>query len=88
MTFKREYIALISAAWDIDRAYDKYLTDYDNDTNPLVKLGLIGESDEKSQETRKELLKRLMKLDPDNNFRKRMVGDGTEKDIDMMSMCM
>lgn len=78
MTFKREYAALISAAWEIDRAYDMYLKDVDpipGEPNPLQKIGLYREDDENGLEKRAELIKRLVRTDKSNAFRKRILGD-------------
>ena len=84
MTFKREYAALISAAWEIDRAYDAYLRDADptpGEPNPLQKIGLYREDDENGLERRAELIKKLVRADKGNAFRKRILGD-LEEDTD------
>lgn len=43
MTFKREYSALISAAWEIDKVYDQYLSNPESETNPETVLGISPE---------------------------------------------
>ena len=77
MDFKREYAALISAAWEIDKAYDQYLSDIDGpdeDYNPLTKLGIrSGAATMDDLEKRKEFIKKLVSTDPDNKFRKRFL---------------
>ncbi len=42
MSFKREYSALISAAWEIDKIYDQYLSNPEAETSPEVILGIDG----------------------------------------------
>lgn len=97
MTFKREYAALISAAWEIDKAYDQWLSSVDTDAdeiNPSVKLGLATDTDydgvHDAIEARKKLLKKVISLDKDNEFRKRMIGktSPTVKDIDLEAMAL
>lgn len=87
MDFKREYAALISAAWEIDKAYDQYLSDIEgSEVNPLSKLGLISDTDEDALEERKKILKKIIELDQGNSFRKRIIGDTDNPDIDLLSM--
>lgn len=40
MSFKREYSALISAAWEIDKIYDQYLSNPEAETSPEAILGI------------------------------------------------
>ena len=92
MTFKREYAALISAAWEIDKAYDQWLSDTDSTDgiSPLVKLGLVSDDgyDEthNALEEREKLLAKILKLDKDNEFRKRMVGNSKDSDLEMLAL--
>ena len=89
MTFKREYAALISAAWEIDKAYDQFLSDFDfGDTNdnPLKKLGIHYDADMSTVEVRKSVLKKLMELEKDHPLRKRLIGNASATDLDAMSM--
>ena len=83
MDFKREYAALISAAWEIDKAYDQFLSDIDgpdDDYNPLTRLGLrSGPATMDELEERKKFIEKLVKVDPDNKFRKRFLRDIDDK---------
>lgn len=53
MSFKREYCALISAGWEIDKVYDQYLSNPEAETNPETILGI-------SSEYRKEALENFI----------------------------
>lgn len=53
MSFKREYSALISAAWEIDKVYDNYLSNPEAETSPENILGI-------STEYRKEALENFI----------------------------
>lgn len=97
MTFKKDYAALISAAWEIDKAYDQWLNSVDGNAeelNPSVKLGLAYDTDtdgiHDSIEERKKLLKKIIKLDSDNEFRKRMIGNAPQEieDDDLEAMAL
>lgn len=81
MDFKREYTALISAAWDIDRAYDRFLTDPEADIEKYVNVVGFDSGDPNALKQRDELLKTLAKASKDNNIRKRFLGDMSDKDI-------
>ena len=55
MDFKKDYSGLISAAWDIDNAYDRYLNNPEEDSYDLIKqLGLDEETSKKSAEVRNQ----------------------------------
>ena len=57
MDFKKDYSGLISAAWDIDNAYDRYLNNPEEDSYDLIKqLGLDEETSKKSAEVRNQLI--------------------------------
>lgn len=64
MDFKKDYSALISAAWDIDTKYDNYLNNPEADTyQKLDSLGLSpygdNDSSEDTLEVRKNLIERI-----------------------------
>ena len=60
MSFKKDYIALIASAWDIDQAYDDYLKYPDESTySACEELGLL-EDDGNYMEERKILIDKLM----------------------------
>lgn len=42
MSFKREYSALVSAAWEIDKIYAQYLSNPEAETSPETILGIDG----------------------------------------------
>lgn len=78
MDFKREYAALVAAAWEIDQAYEKYLKDPDEDSyDQLVKLHLADyEEDRDTMKRRNELITHMVQhVDKKNLFRKRFVND-------------
>ena len=82
MDFKKDYAALLSAAWEIDNAYDAYLTHPEDESYQLLKdLGLDETDSEESKETRKELISRLVETNKTNGFRKRFVGDMSPEDL-------
>lgn len=83
MDFKKDYAALISAAWEIDTAFDMYLTNMDEESYRIVQdMGLIIHADSDTfKEERALMMEKLVKSDRDNKFRKRFIGDLTEDDI-------
>ena len=86
MSFKKDYSALISAAWEIDKAYNNYLSnldgiEFDQSNHPLMRLGIFEDSDRDAMKEREEILRKLVKAKPDNKFRKRMIGDATAEDL-------
>ena len=73
MGFKKDYAAIISAAWDYDNAYDSYLRNPDeNSYNELVALGLDF-ADTKANPTRQDILNQIIQLGPDHKFHQRFV---------------
>lgn len=65
MDFKKDYSALISAAWDIDTRYDDYLNNPEAGTyQRLEDLGLspVGtdDADEYTMEARRDLIERIV----------------------------
>lgn len=74
MDFKKDYAALLSAAWEIDNAYDGYLTHPEEESYQLIKSLGLDDTDSDSNETRKELIQKLVETDINNPFRKRFVG--------------
>lgn len=61
MDFKKDYSGLISAAWDIDNAYDRYLNNPEEDSYDLIKqLGLDEETSKKSTEVRNQLIRDII----------------------------
>lgn len=75
MSFKREYAALLSAMWDIDTAYDKYLTDPDANAEDFYqRFGLVTK-DEDGFDARDEILKKLLDVKKSNRFRQKYIGD-------------
>lgn len=61
MDFKKDYSGLISAAWDIDNAYDRYLNNPEEDSYDLIKqLGLDEETSKKSAEVRNQLIRDII----------------------------
>ena len=82
MGFKKDYAAILSAAWDIDVAYDQFLNNPDDTTYEALRaLGLEGEMEESASESRKTLLLRLLKEKKTNKYRQRYVGDADADDI-------
>ena len=52
---------MISAAWDIDNAYDRYLNNPEEDSYDLIKkLGLDEETSKKSAEVRNQLIRDII----------------------------
>ena len=83
MDFKKDYAALISAAWEIDTAFDQYLNNMDEDSYRVIRdMGLVVPLEEDaSAEERRLLLEKLAKSNKDNKFRKRFLGDLTEEEL-------
>lgn len=72
MDFKKDYSGLISAAWDIDTAYDNYLRDPDEDSyDTLNRLGLDEVTSEESDKIRKKLFRDLIDGKIDGKFAER-----------------
>lgn len=82
MDFKREYSAILSAAWDIDRSYDRYLTDPEADAEKFINVVGFGSGDPSSLKRRDDTLRALAKTNKNNNVRKRFLGNMSEKDVD------
>ena len=81
MDFKKDYAALLSAAWEIDNAYDGYLTHPEEESYQLIKSLGLDDTDSDSNETRKELIQKLVETDINNPFRKRFVGYLRSEDL-------
>lgn len=83
MDFKKDYAALISAAWEIDTAFDQYLNNMDEDSYRVIRdMGLVVPLEEDaSAEERRVLLEKLAKSNKDNKFRKRFLGDVTVEEL-------
>ena len=61
MGFKKDYAALISAAYEIDQCYDQFLTNPDEDSYDAMKrMGLDGSTTEESLQQRNELITSLL----------------------------
>lgn len=78
MDFKKDYAALITYMWELDRSCDRYLNNPDESSyNTLVDYGINpNEVEEEDQEKREELLRAITtKLDKSHPFRKRYVDD-------------
>lgn len=61
MDFKKDYAALVAAAWDIDTRYDKYLTDPDADSYDSMRaLGLDSVTTKESLQQRDELIRDII----------------------------
>ena len=78
MSFKREYVALIAYAWEIDRLYDRYLTNPIEETyDTLLEYGIVTEEDtEYSKERQAELIRFMCQnIDREHPFRKRYIND-------------
>ena len=61
MGYKKDYAAILSAAWDIDRAYDRVLREPDFDTVQIAQeMGLREIPDEEAQERREKLIRMLL----------------------------
>lgn len=75
MDFKKDYSALVAAAWDIDTAYESYLMNPCEETYDVVqKMGLNiddkGENDKASHEKYMAGVRKLMEMKP-GGFRDR-----------------
>ena len=83
MDFKKDYAALLSAAWEIDTAFDQYLKYPEEETYTILQdMGLVVPSDEdNSADERKQLLQKLIHTSKDNKFRQRYIGDADDSDL-------
>ena len=76
MDFKKDYAALIAAAWDIDTRYDEYLTHADMDTYEAMKaLHLDEATSEESKEIRDKLIRNILDGKIKGSFAKRYGGE-------------
>lgn len=77
MDFKKDYSAIISAAWEIDRTFDAYLSDPDQDSYEILeKAGLYSATtDADAAAQRMEFLERLVKANSDNPLKGRFIDD-------------
>lgn len=81
MGFKKDYAALIAAAWQLDRALDAYLTDPDeNSFDRITKLGIHMPSSEASENDIENTRKFLKVLSSDRN-RKTSLGSRYISDL-------
>lgn len=74
MGFKKDYAALVSAAWEIDTQYDQYLTSVDQDETAYCNLrdyGLEGFDGDMSDDVRNATIKKILRAKKDNHFRQR-----------------
>lgn len=72
MDFKKDYAAILSAAYDIDRAYDHFLNDPGEDSYELIKrLGLDTDDSEDGLEARQRIIQKLISGEADGSFRDR-----------------
>ena len=73
MGFKKDYAALISAAYDIDRCYDQFLNDADADSYEMLKsMGLHPEDkDVDAVRARNELIRDIVNGEIDGPFARR-----------------
>lgn len=78
MDFKKDYAAIISAAWEIDNVYEQFLTD-DNSTSDhyqiLHNYGLYEAETDPYLEERQSLIRRIIRADTNHPFKKRYLGD-------------
>lgn len=92
MLFKREYVAILGAAWDIDKEYDRYLNDPDggspeyggvssNGVYPPRKLGVDYVETAQEIEDRNSMLRKLAELDDDNPHKQRVIGSADPMDF-------
>lgn len=76
MDFKKDYSALISAAWDIDSRYDAYLTNPEEDSyNNMTALGLDEITSEESKRQRDNLIRALVEGRVRGRFGARYIGN-------------
>lgn len=82
MSFKREYIALMSHAWEIDQLYEKYNNDPEATGEEMHHiLGLGCPLDDPEHDAYKEALDMICDVDKDNHFRRRFFGDATPEEL-------
>lgn len=87
MDFKKDYAAIISAAWEIDNVYEQFLTDDDSSSDHyqiLHNYGLYEADSDPYLEERKHLISKIIRADTSHPFRKRYIGERelTDKDIE------
>lgn len=72
MDFKKDYAAILSYAWDIDVAYDNYLTHPDEDSTEMLKaLGLDEDTNREAEEDRTRILHMLAESDVPKKIKER-----------------
>jgi len=77
MNFEKDYSALIAAAWDLDSAYEKYLSDPEGTPDEICRM--LGENDN-STTTKTKLVDRILASKPTNgSFRDRYVDPFIQK---------
>lgn len=74
MGFKREYIAMMSHAWEIDQLYDRYNKDPEAVADEMYSMLGIQFGDTTADDAYIETLKLIASVDSDNKFRKRFFG--------------
>lgn len=82
MSFKREYIALMSHAWEIDQLYNAYNSDPEATGEEMHRiLGIGCPSDDPEHDDYKEALELISDVDQDNYFRQRFFGTVSADDL-------
>lgn len=77
MDFKKDYSGLISAAWDIDTKYDRYLNNPEADTYETLKsLGLDAVTSDESRLVRDKLARDITNGAIKGSFAQRYGGEG------------
>lgn len=79
MDFKKDYAALISAAWEYDIAANNYLMNPEAESYEKMKaLGIDDFDSESDQQARNAAFRKILKMDKDIPYRKRFAGDMDE----------
>lgn len=80
MGFKREYIAMMSHAWEIDQLYDRYNRDPESTGEEMRAVLGIGCGPEDEVDEFREAMSLICDVDKDNAFRKRFFGDASAEE--------
>ena len=74
MDFKKDYAALIAAAWDIDAAYDQFLSNPEAEHYEILKqMGLDDVENESARDRREMVFRTLMSGKVSGKFRDRFI---------------
>lgn len=74
MDFKKDYSALIAAAWDIDTAYDQFLSNCEAEHYDILKrMGLDDVENSAAREKREQVFRMLLSGKVSGTFRDRYV---------------